>query len=203
MDRAASRGAAPSSGRATPPPSAGGPAAAASRARWIVNTVVRVADVCRAQARLLRSGAGGAIPIATTAVAARSGGRAVARADAVPSVRRRPAGPDAPAPAVPSTSPLLAQWFDWAGGLDSPETAAAGGGGLGEGTIWLAVIAGLGALALAGLATRGHGRGRGWRSILDGPSALRGEQGQALPLVLVLVLLLFLLAELVLAILML
>jgi hypothetical protein len=180
--------------------------------RWIVRTVDRVADVCRAQGRLVQvgvgtdAGAGGGTRAVAAAAAARSGGRPAASADVAPSGRRRAAGRDAAAAAPPppaSAAPVMAGWFDWIGGLGATETAAGQGGHQANVTLWLAVIAGLGALGLAGFAARSHAlaRYRDHRSILQGTRAARGEAGQALPLLLLVLLLLILAAELVLAIL--
>ena len=52
--------------------------------------------------------------------------------------------------------------------------------------MWLAALAGLGLLALAGLAALAQrGRDR-WRSVLDDTRAARGELGEALPVLLLL-----------------
>ena len=96
----------------------------------------------------------------------------------------------------------MAGWFDWIGGLGATEVAAGGSGHLADGTLWLAVVAGLGALALAGLAARSHVFARDRRPpILHGTRAARGEVGQAVPMLLLILLLGILAAELVLAIL--
>lgn len=147
--------------------------------------------MCRAQGQLVATGVGELRPVAT-ATAPSDGGQAV-QALAGASVQPRPRPQDSAPPPATFAPPDVAGWFGWFGGLSSPAVAASQGLDAPSDGLWLAILAGVGLLAVAALAARavhvpigGQAARDRLRSVRGSTRAARSELGEALPLLILL-----------------